>query len=64
MSYELALLPQAEREWKGLDGSIKQIFKKKLQKCLDTPRIRRISYRYKDFTRSRWRDRNTRGLSR
>ncbi len=39
MSYELALLPQAAQEWKGLDGSVKQIFKKQLQKCLETPRI-------------------------
>ncbi len=39
MRYELALLPQAERECKSLDGSVKQIFKKQLQKCLEAPRI-------------------------
>lgn len=39
MSYELAFLPEAEWEWKRLDGSVKQIFKKQLQRCLETPRI-------------------------
>lgn len=39
MSYELALLPQAEQAWNSLDGSIKQILKKQLQKRLETPRI-------------------------
>lgn len=50
MSYELALLPQAEREWKDLDASVRQIFKKKLQKCLETPRIRKNQLSgYKDY---------------
>ena len=50
MSYELALLPQAEQEWERLDGSVRQIFKKQLQKCLETPRIpkHRLSS-YKDY---------------
>ena len=39
MSYELAFLPEAAREWKNLDGSVKQVFKKQLQKCLDAPRV-------------------------
>ena len=39
MSYELAFVPEAAREWKDLDGSVKQLFKKQLQKCLDAPRI-------------------------
>ena len=38
-TYKLALLPEAEREWKKLDGAVKQVFKKQLQKCLETPRI-------------------------
>lgn len=38
MSYELALLPQAEREWKALDGSVRQLFKSQLQKLLQTSR--------------------------
>lgn len=38
MHYELALLPEAAREWKALDGSVKQIFKRQLQKCLESPR--------------------------
>ena len=50
MSYELALLPEAEREWKALDGSVKQIFKKQLQKCLETPRIPKNQLSgYKDY---------------
>jgi mRNA interferase RelE/StbE len=39
MSYELAILPEAEKEWQQLDGSIKQLFKKQLRKCLQHPRI-------------------------
>ncbi len=50
MSYELALLPQAEREWKGLDGSVRQIFKKRLQKCLEQPRFpKNQPSGYKDY---------------
>jgi mRNA interferase RelE/StbE len=50
MSYELALLPEAEREWKALDGSVRQIFKKQLQKCLETPRIPKNQLSgYKDY---------------
>ena len=50
MTYELALLPEAEREWKVLDGSVKQIFKKQLQKCLETPRIPKNQLSgYKDY---------------
>jgi mRNA interferase RelE/StbE len=39
MSYELAILPEAEKEWQQLDGSVRQLFKKQLQKCLRHPRI-------------------------
>jgi mRNA interferase RelE/StbE len=39
MSYELAILPEAEKEWQQLDGSIRQLFKKQLRKCLQHPRI-------------------------
>lgn len=40
MSYELAIHPEAEREWNRLDGSIRQRFKEKLAKeRLATPRV-------------------------
>lgn len=40
MSYELAILPDAEKEWGKLDGSIKRRFKEKLAKeRLKHPRV-------------------------
>lgn len=40
MSYELAIHPEAEREWGKLDGSIKRRFKEKLAKeRLIRPRV-------------------------
>jgi mRNA interferase RelE/StbE len=39
MSYELEFLEEALAEWKRLDGSIKEQFKKKLAERLDEPRI-------------------------
>lgn len=39
MSYELAFLEEALAEWKRLDGSIREQFKKKLAERLDEPRI-------------------------
>ena len=49
-TYKLALLPEAEREWKKLDGAVKQVFKKQLQKCLETPRIPKNQLTgYKDY---------------
>lgn len=40
MSYELAIHPDAEREWSKLDEAIKRRFKLKLQKeRLDNPRV-------------------------
>ena len=40
MSYELAIHPDAEREWGKLDAAIKRRFKQKLQKeRLTNPRV-------------------------
>lgn len=40
MSYELAIHPDAEKEWAKLDGSIKRRFKEKLAKeRLNHPRV-------------------------
>ncbi len=39
MTYELAFLPAALEEWKGLDGSIRTIFKKKLAERLEQPHV-------------------------
>ena len=40
MSYELAIHPDAEREWSKLDEAIKRRFKQKLQKeRLNSPRV-------------------------
>ena len=40
ISYELAIHPEAEREWTRLDGSIRERFKDKLVKeRLDHPRV-------------------------
>lgn len=39
MSYELEFLQPALEEWKRLDGSVKQQFKKKLAERLVEPRV-------------------------
>lgn len=39
MSYELEFLEEALAEWKRLDGSIKEQFKKKLAERLGEPRV-------------------------
>lgn len=39
MSYELEFLEEALAEWKRLDGSIKEQFKKKLAERLAEPRV-------------------------
>lgn len=40
MTYELAIHPEAEREWARLDGSVKKRFREKLAKeRLLTPRV-------------------------
>jgi mRNA interferase RelE/StbE len=39
MSYELEFLEEALAEWKRLDGSIKEQFKKKLTERLEEPRV-------------------------
>lgn len=46
MSYELAIHPEAEREWAKLDGSVKKRFKEKLAKeRLITPRVAKDALR-------------------
>ena len=39
MTYELQFHPEALREWKNLDGSMKQILKKKLEARLENPKV-------------------------
>ncbi|MDD2913934.1 MAG: type II toxin-antitoxin system RelE/ParE family toxin [Gallionella sp.] len=39
MSYELSFHPDALAEWKKLDGSVREIFKKKLADRLHNPRV-------------------------
>ncbi len=40
MTYELAIHPDAEKEWRKLDGSIKRRFKDKFaEERLDAPRV-------------------------
>ncbi|MDO5686530.1 MAG: type II toxin-antitoxin system RelE/ParE family toxin [Neisseria sp.] len=39
MSYELAFLPSARREWQKLDNSIKTQFKNKLAERLQNPHV-------------------------
>ena len=46
MIYELAIHPEAEKEWAKLDGSIKQRFKEKLAKeLLKHPRVAKNALR-------------------
>jgi len=39
MSYELNFHPDAMDEWKKLDGSVREIFKKKLAERLHSPHV-------------------------
>lgn len=39
MSYELGFLEEALKEWRKLDGSIREQFKEKLAERLENPRI-------------------------
>jgi mRNA interferase RelE/StbE len=39
MTYELAFLPVALAEWKKLDGSVREVFKKKLAERLEQPHV-------------------------
>ena len=39
MSYELSFHPDALAEWKKLDASVREIFKKKLAERLQNPRV-------------------------
>jgi mRNA interferase RelE/StbE len=39
MTYELAFLPTALAEWKKLDGSVREMFKKKLAERLEVPHV-------------------------
>lgn len=39
MSYELGFLEEALKEWRRLDGSIREQFKEKLAERLENPRI-------------------------
>ncbi len=46
MSYELAIHPDAEREWAKLDGSIKRRFKEKFaRERLEIPRVAKDALR-------------------
>ena len=39
MSYELSFYPDALAEWKKLDGSVREVLKKKLAERLHNPRV-------------------------
>lgn len=39
MSYELAFMPQALKEWKKLDPHTRQLFKTRLIERLEAPRV-------------------------
>jgi len=47
MSYKLEFLPKALKEWKKLDNSVKEQFKKKLKQRLEEPKVE--SNRLKGF---------------
>lgn len=36
--YRLKFLPEALEEWNSLDGSVKEVLRKALKKCLEQPR--------------------------
>lgn len=42
MSYNLDFKPKALKEWKKIDQSIKEQFKRKLKKRLESPRVERL----------------------
>ena len=57
MPYKLKFLPTALKEWKKLDGSIRNQLKKKLESVLDSPeisanRLRNFEHHYKIKLRS------------
>jgi mRNA interferase RelE/StbE len=39
MSYELKFKEEAWQEWNNLDGSIRELFKKKLEERIENPKI-------------------------
>ena len=39
MSYELGFHPEALSEWRKLDASLREVFKKKLAERLENPRV-------------------------
>jgi mRNA interferase RelE/StbE len=39
MSYELKFKEEAWQEWNSLDGSIRELFKKKLKERLENPKV-------------------------
>jgi mRNA interferase RelE/StbE len=39
MSYSIEILPSARREWKKLDGEVKQQAVRKLERLLENPRV-------------------------
>jgi len=46
MTYKLDFYDQALKEWKSLDGSVRQQFKQKLVERLETPHIASAKLRY------------------
>jgi mRNA interferase RelE/StbE len=45
MSYKLSFLPKALKEWKKLDTSISEQFKKKLKERLENPKVEKDKLR-------------------
>ena len=39
MTYKLRFKKSAEKEWANLDNSVKQLFKKKLEKRIEKPKV-------------------------
>ncbi len=39
MTYELAFVPVALKEWQSLDGAVRALFKRRLLERLDHPRV-------------------------
>lgn len=57
MTYKLAFLPTAKKEWDKLDGSVRTVFKKKVLERLETPRVESAKLRgYDDFYKIKLRD--------
>jgi mRNA interferase RelE/StbE len=46
MSYELAFVPQALKEWKKLDPHTRQLFKTRLIERLEAPRVQSAQLRW------------------